>query len=300
MTELHELKQELIAEARRLGLYSLGFAPVERWAEAAPAILAGTPLPSEPREAYYPQNIWPWSKTVIVGAVPLPLPMGQTTPANFYTELYNTTNRVLDDAAYRLSAFLIGLGYRAHFFPRDGYGEIAALVEKPEAAFSQVVAAKCAGLGTIGRNHCLLTEGFGPRVRLVSIITDAEFPSDPLRADSLCTGCGACEGACPIGAFTPPHPETGMYEMERYKCAKYHQFLREEMRYPCGACVMACPVGEDKKLYGRAAVSTDGCRHLQNFGSKERNASEFYENKRRFIMSNRNYRFETKQIHAGQ
>jgi O-acetylhomoserine (thiol)-lyase len=59
-------------------------------------------------------------------------------------------------------------------------------------------------------------------------------------------------------------------------------------------------VGEDKKLFGKNAVSERGYRHLQNFGSQERNASEFYEKRRRFIMSNRNYRFETIQIHAGQ
>ena len=229
----------------------------------------------------------------------MPMAMIETTPSNFYSELYNTTNRVLDEAAYRLTVMLISLGYRAHFFPRDGYDGIDALVEKPEAAFSQVVAAQLAGLGTIGRNHCLLTRDFGPRVRLVSIITDAEFSPDPILEKNLCTGCKTCLRDCPIGAFTE-RVDTDMFDMERYKCAKYHKFLRDEGRYPCGMCVAACPVGEDNKLYRNIAVSEQGCYHLQNFGSKERNASEFYENRRRFIMNNRNYRFETIQIHAGQ
>jgi len=304
MTDLTLLKERITDDAKRLGLYTVGFAPVSRWEELSEKtpVLPGSPYPSEPRENYFPSNIWPWSKTVIVGAVPVLLPMGETTPSNLYSELYNTTNRILDEAAYRLSAALINLGYKAHFFPRDGYGDIASLIEKPEAAFSQVIAAKCAGLGTIGRNHCLLTKEFGPRVRLVSVITDAEFPPDTMLEKNICIDCGACSRNCPIGAFTR-RDDIEIDDMERYKCAKYHGFLRKEMRYPCGVCVMVCPVGEDKKLYGaksEQAVSEQGHKHLQNFGSKERNASEFYKLKRRFIMANRNYRFETIQIHAGQ
>jgi O-acetylhomoserine (thiol)-lyase len=299
VTDLNSLKQAILLEAQSLGLYTVGFAPVERWKEMASTVLPGTPMPSEPRENYFPSNIWPWSKIVITGVVPVLLPMGETTPSNFYSELYNTTNRILDEAAYRLSSSLIRYGYKAHFFPRDGYGEIGALVEKPEAAFSQALAAKYAGIGTIGRNHCLLTKEFGPRVRIVSIITDAEFAPDPMMEENLCTGCGACSRACPIGAFTR-RDDIDIDDMERYKCSKYHEFLRSEMRYPCGVCVMTCPVGEDRKRYGGKAISQEGYYHLQNFGSKERNASEFYEARRRFIMNNRNYRFETIQIHAGQ
>jgi len=300
MNDLQAFKQEIILASQRLGMTALGFAPVERWKEAAAPVLPGTPMPSEPRGNYYPANIWPWSKTVISGFVPLPLAMMETTPSNFYSELYNTANRLLDEAAYRLSTEIIALGYKAHFFPRDGYSEINALVEKPEAAFSQVVAAQLAGLGTIGHNHCLITAEFGPRVRLVSIITDVEFPPDPVIEKNLCSGCGTCLRACPIGAFEHRRDDIAMYDMERYKCAKYHMFLRNEGRYPCGICSAACPVGEDKKLFGKNAVSEQGYYHLQNFGSKERNASEFYEKRRRFITSNRNYRFETIQIHAGQ
>ncbi|GHV96343.1 hypothetical protein AGMMS50293_26630 [Spirochaetia bacterium] len=283
-----ELQEKITLEAERLGLNLLGFAPVERWQETG----------NQKRE-YFPQNIWPWSKTVIVGGVQVFLPMGETTPSNLYSELYNTTNRILDDVAYRLANILYGLGYRAHFFPRDGYGEISALVEKPEAAFSQVMAAKYAGLGTIGANHCLLTPEFGPRVRWVSVITDAELPPSPLYEKELCSGCGQCQKACPIGAFTP-RPGSHIADMEKYKCARYHQFLRQEMRYPCGVCIMACPVGDDKKRYAGQAVSEEGFYHLQNFGSKERNATEFYKARRRFIMANRNYKFETVQVHAGQ
>jgi O-acetylhomoserine (thiol)-lyase len=282
------LKKKISLEAERLGLSLLGFAPAGRWTETG----------NQKRNSF-PRTIWPWCKTVIVGGAPIFLPMAETTPSNLYSELYSTVNRVLDEAAYRLANVLYSLGFRAHFFPRDGYGEIAALVKKPEAAFSQILAAKYAGLGTIGANHCLLTPEFGPRVRFVSVLTDAELPADPMLEEELCSGCGRCAAQCPIGAFTP-RPGSIIADMEKYKCAGYHQFLREEMRYPCGVCTVVCPVGNDRKLYGGEAISKEGFYHVQDFGSKERNATEFYRARRRFIMANRNYKFETIQVHAGQ
>lgn len=115
-----------------------------------------------------------------------------------YSELYNTTNRFLDETAYRLANYLNRLGYRAHFFPRDCYGDISVLVKKPEAAFSHVIAARYAGLGTIGMNHTLLTPEYGPRVRLVSVITDAEVTPDRMIKNELCVKCGMCAKSCPM------------------------------------------------------------------------------------------------------
>jgi O-acetylhomoserine (thiol)-lyase len=288
MMDAQELKQKIIAQGESLGFTLTGFAPADRWAETG-----------NRKRASFPAVIWPWAKTVIVGGVPIFLPMLETTPSNLYAELYNTTNRLLDEAAYRIASMLFSLGFRAHFFPRDGYGEISALVKRPEAAFSQVMAGKYAGLGTIGAQHCLLTREYGPRVRFVSIITDAELPGDPMQKTELCTSCGLCRKSCPIGAFTE-RPDSHIADMEKYSCARYHQFLRDELRYPCGVCTAVCPVGADKKRYGVKAVSEEGFYHIQNFGSKERNATEFYRARRRYIMANRNFKFETLQVHAGQ
>ena len=45
-----------------------------------------------------------------------------TTPSMIYQELYDTSNRVLDDMAYHLSNFIFSkLGYKAMFFPQDCY-----------------------------------------------------------------------------------------------------------------------------------------------------------------------------------
>ncbi|MDR3321170.1 MAG: hypothetical protein LBS93_01890 [Synergistaceae bacterium] len=251
-----ELKRRIKREARKLGMNLFGAANVERWDEHG-----GTP-----RE-FFPGSIWPWSRSVLVMGVQIYLPMLETTPSIVYSELYNTTNRLLDESAYRLANFLNSLGHRAFFFPRDGYGDISVLVKKPEAAFSHVIAGLFAGLGTIGFNHTLLTPEYGPRVRLVSVITDADVAPDSMFEGELCHSCGVCRKNCPVGAFEP-HNGRVIADMNRHKCAEYHQRLRDEFRYPCGVCTAVCPVGRDRVLYGNSSVSAEGVEHCRSFGSK--------------------------------
>ena len=253
--ERSKMKQKLKREAKKLGINLLGIANVERWEEYKY---------TEP--AFYPQNIWPWAKTVIVMAVQIYPSMLETTPSVVYSELYNTTNRMLDEVGYRIANILNVMGFRAHFFPRDCYGDISVLVKKPEAAFSHVIAAYYAGLGTIGMNHTLLTKEYGPRVRLVSVITDAVLTPDKMMEKDLCIRCLQCVRNCPIQAFTP-RKDRIVADMDKHKCALYHQELKGEFRYPCGRCTAVCPIGNDKKIYGRSSVSKAGIDHVQNFGS---------------------------------
>jgi epoxyqueuosine reductase QueG len=187
--------------------------------------------------------------------------------------------------AYRLAVFINDKGYRAVSFPRDGYGDISVLAERPEAAFSHVLAARYAGLGTIGFNHTLLTPGYGPRVRLVSVLTDAVIAPDPMLAKSLCVRCKLCQKCCPTASFA----DTGqpVAAMDKHKCALYHKELKEQYRYPCGVCIKVCPVGADRERYGtntrkylheKEALSTNpqdqayaDWIHIRTFGSVNSN-----------------------------
>ncbi|MDR2179078.1 MAG: 4Fe-4S binding protein [Synergistaceae bacterium] len=251
-----ELKQKIKREAKKLGMNLVGFAGVERWEEYG-----------ETDRAFFPASIWPWSRTVIVLGVQIFLPMLETTPSVVYSELYNTTNRLLDEAAYKIANLLNTLGHGAFFFPRDCYGDISVLVKKPEAAFSHVLAGKYAGLGTIGVNHTLLTPEYGPRVRLVSVISNADIVPDKVIEKDLCINCGLCKKSCPVSAFTA-HPGALIADMNKNRCADYHQRLKNELRYPCGVCTKVCPVGQDRKIYGASSVAEEGIAHCQNFGSK--------------------------------
>ncbi len=66
------------------------------------------------------------------------------------------------------------------------------LVDNPNVAFSHVMAGYYAGMGTIGDSHNLIIKEFGPRLRIVSILTDALIPADPMPEKDLCIYCKKC------------------------------------------------------------------------------------------------------------
>ena len=210
---------------------------MERWPDAGE-------VPPE----YHPQALWPPARTVIVMGVEMPLPIVETTPSNLHMEIYRTANAKLDTLAYDLPRYLNRKGHASFFFTRDGFGSMQALREKNMAAFSHVMAAKYAGLGTIGASHNLLTPEFGPRVRLVSVFTAAVIPPDPMLEEELCIKCGLCAACCPKRAIALR--EDGVIgDLDKTACLGMAEELTRRRCYPCGICTKVCPVGWDRLLY---------------------------------------------------
>jgi epoxyqueuosine reductase len=236
------LRKKIVREARRFGAELVGFAPVSRWSEY-----------NELKPEYWPESIWRQAKTVIVVGVPMLLPIVESTPSINHTVLYDTTNGLLDQMAYRLAVFLNNLGHASIFMPRDGYGSLEILLKKMPACFSQVYAGKYAGLGTIGYSHNLLNPKYGPRARYVSVLTAASLKGDPVIEQNLCNGCDVCGKLCPAQALSPK-PGSEIAELDAVKCTNIHQELLVEKRWPCGVCCKVCPVGEDRKLYGSRSI----------------------------------------------
>ena len=74
-------KEEVRQYARDVGAALVGFAPVERLAKFGD-------LP----EAFFPQQVWPLTRTVIVLAIPSLLPTVETKISHLYRAQYNYTN----------------------------------------------------------------------------------------------------------------------------------------------------------------------------------------------------------------
>lgn len=274
------LKKELLDKCKDLGISMVGFAPVKRW-ENPPEELPQHFSNWIPRE-FWPQSIYPEARTVVVIGLPVQLPIVETAPSIYYHELYETVNILLDEKAYEISNFLTLKGYPSIFIPRDGYGDIEVLLEKPLAFFSHKHAAFLAGLGSFGLNNVLLTPEFGPRVRFTSILTTLKLEGSKISGDDLCTRCLSCAQSCPVNAIKSEY-ETGNDfppMINKMKCATRSRKLRKEYRSPCGICIKVCPVGEDRKVFNRNETSMythkegfeeyhQAWEHVRRYGSKK-------------------------------
>jgi len=241
--ENKELHDNIKIVCREAGADLVGFAPAERWGEEGVV-----------PEDFQPRQIWSPVRTVIVLGMAMPLPIVETTPSVLHMELYNTVNRRLDTLAYDVVRHLNRLGQAATFFSRDGYNSLKALRRWPGAAFGHVMAARYAGLGTIGLSHCLLTPEYGPRVRFVSVFTAAVLTPDPLPEKELCIKCGACAKCCPKEAIRI-HPDRIIGDYDKYACLDMAEELTRRRIYPCGICTKVCPIGADRKLYRQPGMA---------------------------------------------
>ena len=269
---MSEAERELVQrKCRDLDIPLVGFASAARWDE--PLFEPWVP------EAFRPRAIFPETKTVIVIGLPVSLPVLESAPSIWYHELYRTVNSLLDQAGYRIASLLTAEGHPSVWIPRDGYGSISVLVEKPVAFFSHRHAAFLAGLGNFGTNNMLLTPDFGPRVRFASILTAAEIRPDPLLEKPLCTRCQRCVEACPVHALDEGDYPTGL--TDKKTCANRSEALAKRFISPCGICIRVCPVGEDRTRFGHRDMGMydedntgfdryhRAWNHVRSYGGKE-------------------------------
>jgi epoxyqueuosine reductase QueG len=232
-------KEDITIYARDIGAALVGFAPASRWEEGG-----------ELDAGFRPSALWPMVKTVISICVPSLLPIVETRISDLYRAQYDIVNRVLDEITYLLAMHLNRHGVAAIPICRDGYGEQRMLRKNPTAAFSHVWAAYYAGLGTIGWNHTLITNKYGPRHRLASVFTAIELDGDPIIERELCPRCRICEVLCPERVYSGSIEDRTSL-MDKIACAE--QTFEGPYNH-CGFCIKICPVGEDRKLFKGAST----------------------------------------------
>ena len=107
----------------------------------------------------------------------------------------------LDTISWRLAQFLEKHGHAAIPFPCTGFWRhrpYRTIKSTNTASFSHRHAFVAAGLGEFGWNNMVLSAKYGPRNRLVSLVTSAKLCADPLyEGDVLCDRCGMCARKCP-------------------------------------------------------------------------------------------------------
>ncbi len=113
---------------------------------------------------------------------------------------YDVVNLALDQIALAVANIIQRAGYGALPVPASK----RASDEKIAGVFSQKLAAHLAGLGWIGKSCLLVTPDHGPRVRWVTVLTDAPLKPTGSPMEQRCGKCTQCTDACPKKAIHRP------------------------------------------------------------------------------------------------
>ena len=116
---------------------------------------------------------------------------------------------------------------------------------------SHKMVATRAGLGWIGKTDLLVTKEFGPRLRMVSILTKARLEPELKPIDkSRCGICNICVDMCPARAANGKLWDISVKREDffdpwkcRKQCAEFGRVRLGRDARVCGICVAVCPIG---------------------------------------------------------
>lgn len=167
-------------------------------------------------------------------------------PTPLYSSHYSRVNAVLDDVAVRTANWLAARGARALPIPASQILDD----QRWTSYISHKAVAVAAGIGWQGKSLLVVSPDFGPRIRLVTVLTDAALaPDEPLK--NRCGTCTKCRDACPAGAIrgvnTASHYESREEALDFQKCVVQVRDKFAELPYVagliCGVCIAVCPWG---------------------------------------------------------
>lgn len=200
--------------------------------------------------AHYPIELPSECHNAIVLAIAMDYERIRTSPTGVEGAETGSGYSKMAFVANLLSIFIRGLGYQA--IP---CGNDTAL---------SVPIAMAAGLGEFGRLGFLITEKFGPRVRLCKVFTDLPLKYDsykpfkydsykPFGVDEFCEVCKKCARHCPSQAI----PE-GEKTMKGYNISNHSGTLKWYINAEkcfsfwaknptdCANCIRVCPFNKPK------------------------------------------------------
>jgi epoxyqueuosine reductase len=143
----------------------------------------------------------------------------------------------------------------ANILQRDGFNSLPIPAaqswdrENHYGAISHKAVGHMAGLGWQGKSLLLVNPEYGPRIRLVTVLTDAPLEvNGPIK--NRCGKCTLCRDACPAGAIkgavTKDHYDSREEALDLRLCVEK---LYEFAKLPgvdvniCGICIKVCPFG---------------------------------------------------------
>lgn len=171
-------------------------------------------------------------------------------PTPIYGSHYSRVNALLDDVALKVTRFLEDSGASALPLPASQTLDTTS----NRSYVSHKAIAVAAGIGWQGKSLLTISPQYGPRIRLVSVLTDAPLESDgPIK--NRCGTCTKCTDACPAQAIknvnTDSHYSSRNEALHFDRCVRHLREVCVPMEHIgapiCGVCIRACPWGGKKR-----------------------------------------------------
>lgn len=167
----------------------------------------------------------------------------ESEPTFAYFQHYRAVNALIDNLELQIGLLIETLGYR--YFPIAASQSIPAL-SRYSGLVSHKAVARLAGLGSIGKNALFLSNKFGARVRLGTVLTDLPLPAcEAVLPADVCGGCNRCVQACPALALKGVvwRPEIERSEIVDVEACS--QYMKQHFQHigrgsVCGLCMRVC------------------------------------------------------------
>lgn len=176
-------------------------------------------------------------------------------PTPLYQQHYLQVNALLDQVALKIALLLQEQGAKALPIPASQTLDR----ENWRSHLSHKAVAVAAGVGWQGKSLLAIHPKYGPRIRLVTVLTDARIePDAPLK--NRCGSCDACSTACPSQAIknnrTDSHFPSREDALHFERCVEHLTNVCAKLPHIgnmiCGVCIKVCPWGLPKKKKPRA------------------------------------------------
>ena len=194
---------------------------------------------------------FPWARSVIVAALQYDTPHPYSTDApsgSAWIARYAWGDDYHDVVRARLEALRRDLGEDCGPFESRAYVDTGPVAEKAYAVAS--------GLGSYGKNTCVLNQRLGSWFFIGVLITDLDLAPDAPVTD-ICGSCRACLDACPTQAFPAP------YVLDARRCISYltievKDSIDPELRGSMGRQVFGCDICQDVCPWNRKRLVSGG------------------------------------------
>ncbi|PFP30189.1 tRNA epoxyqueuosine(34) reductase QueG [Bacillus sp. AFS073361] len=255
--KVKDLKEELIAYSKEIGIDKIGFTTADMFSELKNRLIRQQLLNyqsgfEEPdiEKRVNPSLLLEEPRSIISIAIAYPSKMNHRVESKkgerrgiFSRASWGLDyHHVLNDRLKKLEDFIITKVPDARLKSMVDTGEL-----------SDRAVAERAGIGWSGKNCAIITPEFGSYVYLGEMITSIPFEPDTPIEDQ-CGSCTKCLDACPTGALV----QGGQINAQR--CISFltqtKTFIPDEYRdkignriYGCDSCQTACPVNKGKNYH---------------------------------------------------